>query len=223
MNGTASAQSRAEVARRRRERQSTPRRRAARAAAVNSEGVKVERVLETVTTDAETDARMLAAKIAPTHSRLLAFYEEFGGDDAAAMAQSRADDQRATLAQRARETPAAMLTWNQIGALSEIDLEVGLDAWLRVKDFAHDELESGARTANTHNNLSPLESARYLAVRESFIDQWKHEGGIDMALVEMLAQNYSLYLYWTFVSHSRAVGLCANLEEVRKQKGEAYS
>jgi hypothetical protein len=219
MSETVGAQSRAEIARRRRERQSAPRRRTLRAARLNDSQVEVSAEIEVVTTDTEADARMLAAKVAPSYARLLAFYRDFGGEDAAELAQGRADDQRARLAERARESPAAMLTWNQIGALSEIDLAAGLNAWLRVKDFAHDELESGQRAANFDTNLSPLECARYLAVRDSFIDQWKPDGGIDMALIEMLAQNYSLYLYWTFISHSRATGMCDNAIEMSERTG----
>ena len=38
--------------------------------------------------------------------------------------------------------------------------------------------------------------ARYLGVRESFINDWKPKGGIEIALIDMLAQTYFQWQFW---------------------------
>jgi hypothetical protein len=38
--------------------------------------------------------------------------------------------------------------------------------------------------------------ARYLGVRESFIDDWQPQGGIEVAMIDMLAQSYFQWQYW---------------------------
>ena len=53
-------------------------------------------------------------------------------------------------------------------------------------------------------NSDPFALARYLAIRDSFADQWKPQGGIESAMVEMLAISYSLQMYWSGMAHERA-------------------
>jgi hypothetical protein len=38
--------------------------------------------------------------------------------------------------------------------------------------------------------------ARYLGVRESFIDDWNPSGGIEIALIDMMAQSWFQWQYW---------------------------
>jgi len=38
--------------------------------------------------------------------------------------------------------------------------------------------------------------ARYLGVRESFADEWNPQGGIEIALVDMLTQTWFQWQYW---------------------------
>ena len=38
--------------------------------------------------------------------------------------------------------------------------------------------------------------ARYLGVRESFIDDWQPNGGIEVALIDMMAQTYFQWQFW---------------------------
>ena len=115
------------------------------------------------------------------------------------------------------------MTWHELSALAERDgLQAALVVWLKVQTYAFDELDSGIRSADMTGHTTPLERARYIAVWDTFIDQWQPEGGLDMAMIEMLAQSFSLYLYWTQISHSRAIGLCTNLEEVAKKAGRKH-
>jgi hypothetical protein len=38
--------------------------------------------------------------------------------------------------------------------------------------------------------------ARYLGVRDSFIDEWNPKGGIEVALIDMMTQSYFQWQYW---------------------------
>ncbi len=75
-----------------------------------------------------------------------------------------------------------------------------------MRQAADDELESGKRGAEVAgHNADPYERARYLAIRDSFVDQWQPQGGIESAMIEMLAVAYSLQMYWSTIAHERAI------------------
>ncbi len=38
--------------------------------------------------------------------------------------------------------------------------------------------------------------ARYMGVRQSFIDEWRPKGGIEISMIDMLAQSYFQWQYW---------------------------
>lgn len=57
-----------------------------------------------------------------------------------------------------------------------------------MREAADDELESGKRGAKiAGDNTTPYSLAQYLAIRDSFADQWQPQGGIESAMVEMLS------------------------------------
>lgn len=210
-------------AERRRDRRMMPRRRELGGMiAVKEEGAEREEAaleVETVTSEAEIDARVLASTLAPQFAALVA---EYNRHDMAPEDRARflSPERQAERAAEARDCPPDRIMWHELSALAEADgLQAALAVWLKVQAFAFDELESGVRSAEATGHSTPLERARYTAVRDTFIDQWQPEGGLDMAMIEMLAQSFSLYLYWTQISHTRAVGLCTNLEEVAKKSG----
>jgi hypothetical protein len=75
-----------------------------------------------------------------------------------------------------------------------------------VRQRADDELESGKRGAKVAGeNSTPYSLAQYLAIRDSFADQWQPQGGIESAMVEMLSISYSLQMYWSSIAHERAM------------------
>lgn len=74
-----------------------------------------------------------------------------------------------------------------------------------MREAADDELQSGKRGAKiAGDNTTPYSLAQYLAIRDSFADQWQPQGGIESAMVEMLSISYSLQMYWSTVAHDRA-------------------
>mgnify|MGYP001157990842 FL=1 len=72
--------------------------------------------------------------------------------------------------------------------------------WERVKREARREFESGHLAANISFPVGYMKGvwniARYIGVRESFIADWNPTGGIEISLIDMLAQSYFQWQYW---------------------------
>jgi hypothetical protein len=80
--------------------------------------------------------------------------------------------------------------------------------WEGIKNNARDEFESGHLAAN--NTLPGLDLRRawrvasYLGLRESFAAEWKPQGGIQLGLIDMLAQSFLQYQHWVEESVRRS-------------------
>ena len=91
-------------------------------------------------------------------------------------------------------------------------MKVALGKWQELKAQARAEWESGQRGAETMRLSEPWERARYGALLNSFKDEWQPRGGIELALIEQMAQCYSSwlsclenYLYLDFFDGSKTV------------------
>ncbi len=76
-----------------------------------------------------------------------------------------------------------------------------MSLWTRVKDAAIEKLESGRRAAKVIDDTL----AQFLAIRDYFADQWQPTGGIESAMIDMLAVAFSLQMYWSTIGHQRAL------------------
>jgi hypothetical protein len=98
----------------------------------------------------------------------------------------------------ALERPADEVHWFDLQRLAEHDPEAVTIAWNRIKAAAREDLASGHRTAEALEwRGNPWDRARFLALRDAFRADWQPRGGIETALVDTLAQNFTAYLYWT--------------------------
>jgi len=72
--------------------------------------------------------------------------------------------------------------------------------WEKLKQEGRAEFESGHLATNITFPEGYMKGmwniARYLGVRESFIDDWRPEGGIEVAMIDMMAQSYFQWQYW---------------------------
>lgn len=65
---------------------------------------------------------------------------------------------------------------------------------------------SGRRSAKVVGaNHEPFELAGFLAIHDAFADQWQPNGGIESAIIDMLAIAFSLQMYWSTIAHQRAL------------------
>lgn len=106
---------------------------------------------------------------------------------------------------RALSEPSDEVSWRTLSPLIEAEPEVGWAVWERVKAEAYDELVSGHRAAiSLCWDDSPWRRAQFLAIRQAFVDEWQPRGGIELTLIDQMAQAHSLYLFWIERAHVQA-------------------
>ena len=97
------------------------------------------------------------------------------------------------------------VSWWSLSQLIETDPDTGWAVWERVKAEAFDELACGHRAALALCwDDSPWQRAMFLAIRQMFIDEWQPRGGIELTLIDQMAQAHSLYLHWIERAHMQA-------------------
>jgi ribulose bisphosphate carboxylase small subunit len=191
-------------------------------------------------TDAERDAEAQAAeavtlldRLASHHAQQVQRYIEHSKGvfepetgrrltDREIEAQARADvaEGRKWAAEHGRKTPTLELSWHDLGAIAEEDAGEALAKWEAIKQAARDEYTSGLRTADAAGeHLRPFERARFVVLHEQLAEGWQPRNGVEHSLVDMLALTFSLYLHWTQIAHSRAVGCIEDLRDEDKKTG----
>ncbi len=79
--------------------------------------------------------------------------------------------------------------------------------WENVKVEARKEFESGHLAANISFPVGYKKQvwniARYIGVRESFVDEWRPRGGVELSLIDMMAQCFFQWQYWLEQSVTR--------------------
>jgi hypothetical protein len=73
--------------------------------------------------------------------------------------------------------------------------------WQQMKQEARREFVTGHLAATVFEPVDWMRSAwkraKFLGVRDSFLDEYQPEGGVEVALVDTMAQAYFLQLHWT--------------------------
>jgi hypothetical protein len=114
--------------------------------------------------------------------------------------------------------------WSHLEAIAEVDVNNSLTLWGRIREAADDELESGKRAAQvTGSRTEPYALAQFLAIRDSFADQWQPNGGIESAMIDMMTMAFSLQMYWSTIAHQRSVQIHNNQEkELNRQENKGW-
>ena len=148
------------------------------------------------------------------HDRITFFMSERGGslniEEARKKAFRRCEDteEAKKYFRFLHSLPVDALNFGDLGSLWRAAPRVAERLWEQIKVEARKEFESGHSAANTV--LPPgltreaWQVARYLGVRESFISEWKPRGGIEISLIDMLAQTWFQWQYWLEQSILRA-------------------
>jgi hypothetical protein len=163
----------------------------------------------------------LAREMGRAYERTVAWYREelkLSADEADATARGKGDPE---WARRALTEPPDQVSWSGLSRLIEHDPEAGWAAWERIKAEARHDLASGHRAATTLEwDGSPWERARFLAIRQAFIDEWRPRGGIEAILIDQMAQAHASYLSWLERLHVQTVS--EGRVEDHKLKQEGY-
>jgi len=177
------------------------------------------------TTPEDAEARQILVEAARSFIRTIEFYKsEFGGkkpqDEAVKEALQCHEWRRGYIEGLAVEE----ITWGHMTAVAEVNTDDALKLWARVRKAADDELECGKRGVRVAGyDPSPYALAQYLVIRDSFADQWQPQGGIESAMIEMLAVAFSLQLYWSGIAHDRAMRVHdAQRDQLRRYESSGW-
>ena len=97
------------------------------------------------------------------------------------------------------QRPPEDLTWCDLDRLAKQAPALAIEAWENIKDHVREEYRSGRRAARAleAHDTDPHEIAEFLVLRDEFSEQHRPRNGVERALVDMMAQAYSSYLFWT--------------------------
>ena len=92
------------------------------------------------------------------------------------------------------------ISFNSLHTLYDFAPRVAEQFWESIKREGRAEFESGHAAANAVLPVGYMRDAwsvaRYLGLRESFLDEWQPKGGIELSLIDMLAQAFFQWQYW---------------------------
>lgn len=102
--------------------------------------------------------------------------------------------------QEMMQLPLENLNFIDLQELQNLAPRVAERFWERAKREGSNEFISGHLGANITFPVGYMKQlwniARYLGVRDSFIDEWNPKGGIEIALIDMMTQSYFQWQYW---------------------------
>lgn len=137
----------------------------------------------------------------------VAFYRsEKGGsltlDEAVERATRQVDEERAAeVFERVMTQSAEVTDYRDLHDLWTHSPEDAEFVWREMKREARREFMTGHLAATVFEPVDWMRTAwkraKFLGVRDSFIDEYEPEGGVEVALVDTMAQAYFLQLHWT--------------------------
>lgn len=96
---------------------------------------------------------------------------------------------------------AGSISWLSIDQLFRYHPESAQMIWEDLKEQADLDFKSGHFVAElfegTDWQRDPWKRARFIAVRESFVEQFDPQGGIDYSMIDMLAATFAMWMHWT--------------------------
>ena len=93
------------------------------------------------------------------------------------------------------------ISWVSLDDLFRLEPAAEEAIWERLKEEAKLDFQSGSYAAQIFESVewkrNPWRLARFLAMREEFIEQYKPQGGIELSMIDVLAVSFFLYIHWT--------------------------
>jgi hypothetical protein len=137
----------------------------------------------------------------------VSFYRsEKGGsltlDEAVKQATRQVDEQRAAeVFERVMTQSTEVTDFQDLHDLWTHSPEDAEFVWQQMKQEARREFMTGHLAATVFEPVDWMRSAwkraKFLGVRDSFLDEYQPEGGVEVALIDTMAQAYFLQLHWT--------------------------
>jgi len=138
--------------------------------------------------------------------RVAFFRSKEGGalslDEAHARASQPCEDEEEAkrLYDELRRNPVDQIRFVDLASMWRISPAFSESLWEMIKTEARDEFESGhlaSRVLNpTQFQRTAWAVASYLGLRESFVEEWQPQGGIQVSLIDLLAQSFFCFQHW---------------------------
>ena len=139
-------------------------------------------------------------------SKIARYRSEEGGnltlDQAVEKATHKIDEQQAAeIFEKVLTYSTEIVDFDHLHKLWTYSPEDAEYVWSEMKREARREFMTGHLAATIFEPVDWMRSAwkraKFLGVRDSFIDEYQPEGGVEVALVDTMAQAYFLQLHWT--------------------------
>jgi hypothetical protein len=110
------------------------------------------------------------------------------------------EEEAAQIYEKMMRQPIDYIDFNDLYEMWPVAPRVAESIWEMLKDEAGDKFESGHLATEAmypvHYMRTAWHVASYLGLRESFIAEWQPRGGIELSLIDMLAQAFFQYQFW---------------------------
>lgn len=97
--------------------------------------------------------------------------------------------------------PVDYIGFADLSQLNDFSHAMAQNTWEVVKRAAQEEFESGHLAARAFEPVDYMKDAwtraRYLGLRESFAEEWQPRGGIELSMIDAMAQAFFQLQYWT--------------------------
>lgn len=95
----------------------------------------------------------------------------------------------------------ASISWQTLDTIFRQNPTYAQQIWEDIKEQAEKDFKSGHFAAQLFERAewqkNPWKRAQFVSVRDSFIEHFKPEGGIDYSMIDVLAVTYFLWMHWT--------------------------
>ena len=113
------------------------------------------------------------------------------------------------------------ISWSLIGQAEDQEPGSFMQIWERIKQSARNELESGHRAAAVGVGVdTPWNRARFQVLLESYTEDWRPAGSIELRLVEAMAQMWTQYEHWMQIATQRVAFECEEETYQVKARGK---
>jgi hypothetical protein len=168
------------------------------------------------------EVQALGQELGNTYRRFVEEYKRFGDQPLEVMYQHAAEPASQEFLEEIKNTSCKRIRYRDLQRVTEKDPAEGLALWESINEVARDYFEAGVFAANAVKNEDPFERAQYLIYRDAFIKEWQPRGGIEQAMIDMLAQAFFYYQYWLKVS-TRIIDFEHLVIEKKIEKWENWS
>jgi hypothetical protein len=165
--------------------------------------------------EAAVEFGSLLRELQHAYLKRVAFYRSKSGgslslEDARASAYHACKDEEEAKREldKLRSYPLDIINFADMLSLMTVAPSMAEDFWLEMKVEALMEFESGHLASKAlmpvHYMRSAWNAASYLGVRASLKDEWQPRGGIELSLIDMMAQAFLQYQHWVEESVKRS-------------------